>query len=162
MHFDDRGALFVWVGLAALLHAGIDVGDHHARANLLDPDVVAQVGLGWGRQTQDTCGEPAGDDACKSELPHSGAFYFLSSIAPVWNAPDRFHDRRFGGGPHGAILPILRRRAGGDFDECCVQESGLRVGGNYELDELARREAFAHQYTHEARDVLSWAGSRLT
>jgi hypothetical protein len=44
---------------------------------------VAQVSLGWGGQTQDRCGEPAGDDAGKSELLHCGAFFFLQGL-PMW------------------------------------------------------------------------------
>jgi hypothetical protein len=82
---NERGApafrvpLFVWVWLAALGHAGIDLGDRHARADLIDPGVVAQISLGGARQTQDSCGEPAGDDAGKSELLHCGAFFFSAS-----------------------------------------------------------------------------------
>jgi len=37
---------------------------------------MAQVGLGAGGQTQDGGGEPARDDAGKSELLHGGAFFF--------------------------------------------------------------------------------------
>jgi len=65
--------------LAALVHAGVDLGDRHARADLIDPGVVAQVSLGGGRQTQDSCGEPAGDDAGKSDLLHCGAFFISVS-----------------------------------------------------------------------------------
>jgi len=64
----------VW--LAALVHAGVDLGDRHALTDLVDPGVVAQVGLGGGGQTQDGGGEPTGDDAGKPELLHCDAFFF--------------------------------------------------------------------------------------
>jgi len=61
---------------AALVHAGIHLGSGRALADLVDPVVVAQVRLGGRGQTQDSCDEPAGDDAGKSELLHCGAFFF--------------------------------------------------------------------------------------
>jgi hypothetical protein len=87
----------------ALVHAGIDPGDRHARAGLIDPDVVAQVSLGGGRQAQDSCGEPAGDDAGKSELliPFPGPnIVFNSGVVAVKATPLR-------GRP--AVEPLLPR-----------------------------------------------------
>jgi hypothetical protein len=62
---------------AALVDAGVDVRDAHLRLNVVDPVVVADIGLGRSGETEDRGGQPAGDDGGKSELLHFGAFFFV-------------------------------------------------------------------------------------
>jgi hypothetical protein len=77
--------LFVGVWLAALLHAGIDLGDRHARADLIDPGVVAQASLGGAAKPRTAAASPLATMLANPNpfivVPFSFCLYCVRAVA---------------------------------------------------------------------------------
>ena len=65
---------------AALVHAGVDLRDAHLGLNVIDPTVVADVGLCRARQAEHRCDHSAGDDGGESR---TSSFFCPSFFVPA-------------------------------------------------------------------------------